>query len=147
MTAPPFARTTCACAECVRCCTTQPGMLAPGEWERIVAVIGDAEARRSFVASPGAQVVSMETGRQYRIGTITPRYDRRAKRCVFLDDHQRCRIHAVAPAGCAYFDTHQSAMEGQRRSQWFMTEIRDDPEYAALRATLPFSDHYKPKGY
>lgn len=43
------------------------------------------------------------------IGSITPRSQ--GGRCVFLDEQDRCRIHAVAPFGCAYYDTHMDVAE------------------------------------
>jgi Fe-S-cluster containining protein len=99
-----------------------------------------------FVASPGALVKDRSTGRVQRIGTVTPRFDRRRKRCVFLDDHDRCTIHAVAPFGCAYFDTHMSLGKGHVRSLWLARETAR-PEYQALRNTLPYTDTYKPSRY
>lgn len=141
-----FVRTTCACSECVACCKRQPGPLAPGEFERIAEFLGEDRetAKRHFCASPGALVMDTSTGRQFRIGTITPRMER--KRCVFLDEQDRCRIHAVAPFGCAMFDTHMSAAEGRRRGSWLAAEQQDDG-YQALRRELPFATSYKPTGY
>jgi Fe-S-cluster containining protein len=139
-----FTRTTCACATCVQCCKDQPGSLVPGDLERIAAHLGEPvdAARRHFVASPGALVGDSQTGRVFRIGTITPAYEH--GRCVFLDEHDRCRVHAVAPAGCAYFDTHQSREEGQRRGAWLVRQ-QLDPEYQRLRDSLPAAQHYKPR--
>lgn len=145
MTAPPFARTTCACATCVQCCRDQPGHLRPGDFARITAhlALTPAEAPAYFWASPGALAMNTATGRQFRIGTITPRRVR--GRCVFLDQDDRCRVHAVAPFGCAYFDTHQQLAEGHRRSLWGMREISANDDYRALRATLSFATSYKPR--
>lgn len=142
----PIDRTTCACPECVACCHRQPGPLAPGDFEAIAAALGEdhATAKAHFWASGGAMVMDTATGRQFRIGSITPRLVR--GRCVFLDDADRCRVHAVAPFGCAYFDTHMDAREGQRRGSW-MAAQQQDPAYQSLRRELPFATSYRPKGY
>ena len=86
----PFERTTCACSDCVGCCHRQPGPLAPGDLERIAAFRGESveEATKNFWASPGA-LVKDGAGTTSRVGTITPKLDRRKKRCVFLDDNDR----------------------------------------------------------
>jgi Fe-S-cluster containining protein len=142
----PFARTVCACAACTACCKSQPGSLARGDLERIAAHLGESPeaAEVHFCASPGAMVMNTATGRQFSVGTITPRFVR--GRCVFLDEQDRCRVHQVAPAGCAYFDTHQSTAEGDRRSAWLVAD-QQHPDYQRLRERLPFATHYKPKRY
>src|SRR5258708_4879591 len=103
---PPFERTVCACRECVQCCKDQPGPLMPGDFERIAEFLGETpeQAQSHFWASPGAMAKVKETGEIIKIGTITPK--REKGRCVFLDENDRCKIHPVAPFGCAYFDTH-----------------------------------------
>lgn len=142
-----FERTVCACKQCTACCKRQPGSLAPGDYERIQGYtqMTDEEMRAKFWASPGA-LVRKHDGTVVRIGTITPRFDRRKKACVFLDDNDRCTIHAVAPWGCAYCDTHQSWSDGQQRSNWLAGAQRDK-DYQALRNTLPYAQHYKPTRY
>lgn len=144
MTEQQFDRTTCACAECVKCCKRQPGPLAPGDFERIQKHLGatDAEMRSLFWASPGALLKNVATGESIRVGTITPRYSR--GRCVFLDDNDRCKIHAVSPFGCAYFDTHLGYAEGMRRSVALAQKQLADPAYQQLRDSLPYATHHKP---
>lgn len=105
------------------------------------------KAKRLFWASPGAVVMDTNTNRQFRIGTITPRFDRRARRCVFLTDDGQCQIHEVAPFGCSHFDTHMSAAEGMKRSSWGLVQIMDSEEYQKLRQSLPFAESWRPKGY
>jgi Fe-S-cluster containining protein len=133
--APPFPRTTCACADCIECCTRQPGPLAPGDLERIAAHLGQPVrvAALKFWASPGALVMHSQTRQTFRIGSITPRHV--DGRCVFLDADDRCTIHAVAPMGCSHFDTHQDLAEGTRRSMWLARQ-QLDPAYQSLRRTL-----------
>jgi Fe-S-cluster containining protein len=144
----PFERTSCACYQCTDCCKRQPGSLAPGDMERIAAHLGKTldEVKPMFWASPGPMVGNAVTGRRWYIGSITPRYDKRKKRCVFLDDDDRCTIHAVAPAGCAIFDTHMGVAEAYPRSQWLAHE-QSRPDYQSLRATLDLATHSKPVRY
>ena len=143
----PFSRTTCACHRCVQCCKDQPGPLAPGDFERIAARLGETpeQAAAHFCASPGALTVDW-MGKVERVGTITPK--RRKGRCVFLGEDDRCRIHAVSPAGCALFDVHMDAFEADPRSNWLVTQQKYDKQYQALRATLPLEDnkHTRQKG-
>jgi Fe-S-cluster containining protein len=143
---PPFNRTKCACRDCVACCKRQPGPLIPGDYERIQKHLGaaDAQMRSLFWASPGSLVKNILTNRVYRIGTITPRM--RKGRCVFLDEDDRCKIHEVAPFGCAYFDTHMSDFTALPRSSW-LAEQNKNADYQALRNTLPYATSYKPTRY
>src|SRR5262245_43773380 len=147
MQAVPFDRTVCDCPECRACCRRQPGPLLPGQLEAIAAHLGKPlrETAALFVASPGGVMGNRATGRTLRVGTITPRM--RAGRCVFLDPEERCTIHAVAPFGCAYFDTHMSAEEGQRRGLWMMKLQATDPAYQSLRRTLAPAASYRPTSY
>jgi Fe-S-cluster containining protein len=141
---PPFAKTECSCSACVACCKRQPGPLAPGDFETIQGFLGITfeQMKKLFWRSPGALV--QQAGRRFWIGTITPQ--RSAGKCVFLDANERCRIHAVKPAGCAYFDTHMVGRDAQDRSQWF-TRMQCDPGYQALRDTLPAANSYSPGRY
>ena len=140
----PFERTICDCATCRECCHSQPGSLAPGDLERIAKFLHRSMrvTLMKFWASPGALLMNRLTRETYRVGTITPR---RAKgKCVFLDDHERCTIHAVAPAGCAFFDTHMNREEGQQRGMWLVT-LQQEPEYQSLRRLLPPATSYNPR--
>lgn len=139
-----FKRTSCACAECVKCCKRQPGPLAGGDYERIQEHLGasDDEMKKLFCASPGALV--LRGGVVRRVGTITPQ--RRKGKCVFLDDNDRCKIHAVAPFGCSHFDTHMGAAMAQERSQW-LVRTQENPAYQQLRKQLPYTGSYKPSNF
>lgn len=145
-TAPPFARTSCACAECQACCCSQPGSLAAGDLVLIAAHLGKrvADILCYFWASPGALVASSETGRTMRVGSITPRL--RQGRCVFLEPGGGCRIHAVAPYGCRMFDTHMSAEEAHPRSLW-LVRSQLTPAYQSLRGMLAPAASYRPRSY
>lgn len=131
----PWRRTTCACDECVQCCKRQPGPLIPGDLERIATYLSQTleAVKAKFCASAGTVVGDSRTGRTYRIGTITPTSV--DGRCVFLDSHDRCSIHPVAPFGCAYFDRHMSKREGDDRVIW-MVQQTATPEYQSLRYSL-----------
>jgi Fe-S-cluster containining protein len=141
-----FTRTTCACKACTACCKRQPGPLAPGDFERIQAHLqaSDEEMQKLFWASPGA-VGRLHSGKTVRVGTITPRFHK--GRCVFLDENDRCKIHSVAPFGCAYFDTHMDNSTAQERSNWLAYEQLTNEEYQQLRKTLPYATHHKALKY
>jgi hypothetical protein len=73
-----------------------------------------------LLASPGATVA--RNGALYQIPTLVPRRQENGA-CVFLDDNNRCRIHAVAPYGCSFFDAHQPPAEADERSRRGLAEI------------------------
>jgi Fe-S-cluster containining protein len=141
-----FDRTTCSCEECKACCKRQPGPLAPGDFERIAEHLGEDRetAKEHFWASPGALVKTAD-GVTHRVGTITPRF--RKGRCVFLDENDRCKIHAVAPFGCSHFDTHMSAVQAMPRSLALVKAQAQDADYQKLRNELPMATTYKPSKY
>ena len=121
-----YKRTVCACVECVSNCRYIPGYLISADIRRIARHLGFTNlvefAFRYLLASPGATV--MQAGRIFQIPTLVPR--RKADgSCVFLDEHNRCRIHEVSPYGCAFFDAHQSDAEAQRRSGRGLQEIAE----------------------
>jgi Fe-S-cluster containining protein len=150
---PPFERTRCACAQCVACCKRQPGALIPRDIPRIADHIAKTQncdpeialsrLKAQIWASPGSLVKNTTTGRTERIGTVTPRWDRRRKCCVFLTDDNKCSIHEVAPFGCAYYDTHMVAWH--ERSIWAVQQHMN-PDYQQFRNELPMASHYKPFG-
>lgn len=142
----PFARTSCACAECQHCCTEQPGSLAAGDLEKIAEYLQlpVSAILHKFWASPGALVMRPSTGEFFRIGTITPQL--RHGRCVFLTAAGECSIHPVAPAGCALFDTHMDAEIAQPRSQW-LAKSQSTDAYQSVRRTLQPARSHKPRSY
>jgi Fe-S-cluster containining protein len=129
----------------VNCCKQQPGYLVPGDFERIAAHLHEPQglAVRHFWASPGA-VVQDVTGARFSIGTITPRLEN--GRCVFLDADDRCRVHPVAPFGCAYFG-HEAPSIAMPRSVWGLRRVIESRAYAKLRELLPTATAWKPWRY
>jgi Fe-S-cluster containining protein len=119
--------------------------LATGDFERIAEYLQETpeEAAKHFWASPGALVMNAD-GVIRRVGSITPQM--RKGRCVFLDEHNRCRIHAVAPFGCSHFDTHMPYNVAHPRSVW-LAQSTMEPRYQALRNELPYARSYKPNRY
>lgn len=142
----PFERTVCACPDCISCCLQQPGCLVPGDVERIEKFLGEP-VERHLAASPGALVGRFKGGKveTFRIPTIVPK-STETGRCLFLSAEGRCRIHAVAPFGCAYFDTHMGFEESQRRMSWGIYE-QIKPEYQAFRDTLDPAASHNPRTY
>ncbi|HVJ57758.1 MAG TPA: YkgJ family cysteine cluster protein [Terrimicrobiaceae bacterium] len=154
----PFERSTCACRECVRCCHRQPGPLDNKDFEEIVRHIAKKQGaslevafqwvKSRLCASPGA-VVRMPGGAVMRIGSITPQMRKRSdgvRCCVFLDENDRCTIHEVSPFGCRMFDTHMDGKRAMPRSI-ALARAQLDPEYKALRDTLPYAQSYRPQRY
>ena len=136
-----YARSICACPDCSAGCRHLPGYLIPADLDRIRAHLAPGEellawARSYLLASPGALVA--RGGKLFRIPTLVP-----ARRpdgaCLFLTDASRCAIHAVAPFGCSFFDTHQDAAEADARSgaglQAVLADwLRDGPYSEVWRA-------------
>jgi hypothetical protein len=122
-----FSRTVCACHACTLYCRHMPGYLIPADLERIHQHLSPGEdlvvlARRHLLASPGALV--LRRGLPLRIPTLVPAR-RLGGACVFLTDAAQCAIHAVAPFGCAFFDSHMPPAEADRRSMRGLQAILD----------------------
>ena len=119
-----FARTDCACADCARHCRQVPGYLIPADVPRISRYLGCASpfvfALKYLLASPGATVA--RGGELCQIPTLVPRRQENGV-CVFLDENNRCHIHAIAPYGCSFFDAHQPSAEADERSRRGLAEI------------------------
>lgn len=141
----PPPRTECSCADCVQCCKTRPGPLAPGDLERIRAHqphLPTKEFLEQFRSSDGAVVQFKDADgvvRQRRLRTIVPAYNRHRRRCVFLGDDDRCTIHAVKPTGCAIFDVHMDKGTADARSYWLVMQ-QQDAAYQESRRQLKVSD-------
>lgn len=111
-------RTICSCDPCTHYCLHLPGYLLPSDLTRIKQHLAPdldlfAWAREHLLASPGAVV--MQRGCLFRIPTLVPAR-REDGACHFLTSDRKCSIHAVAPFGCAFFDSHQKRQESDRLS-------------------------------
>jgi hypothetical protein len=71
-----FTRTTCACPACSAHCESMPGFLVPSDLPRMAGTEQPADimawAQENLLASPGAVVANVETGRVFRIPTLVP---------------------------------------------------------------------------
>jgi len=111
-----YSRTICDCEMCATNCRFVPGCLLPEDIGSIGRFLGhfflSPFVERNFLASPGALVA--KAGRLFRIRTIVPA---RAESgwCKFFDG-KLCKIHPVAPFGCAFFDNHQDPHYSQNIS-------------------------------
>jgi Fe-S-cluster containining protein len=83
----------------------------PEDLERIQVILDYSTlfdfAEQNLLASPGALVV--QRGRLFRIPTLVPARNAHGW-CKFFDG-KLCKIHSVAPFGCAFFDAHQEQSE------------------------------------
>jgi hypothetical protein len=133
---PPFPRTVCACPTDVAFCTRWPGHLIPGD----LAPLANAAAVAGLIVEPAdldawlapssGAVVMTHQGTLARVPTLVPRR-RPSGRCLFLDRDDRCRVHAAAPFGCAYFDAHLPTTVGDRRADWGLRRILESSAYRA----------------
>lgn len=139
-----FPRSICACDADRANCKRQPGPLAPGDADAIAAHLGARLVDVPLVRSPGA-VLRTGDGQIVRVGTITPgTVPGTNGRCVFLDDRERCTIHAAAPFGCAYYDVHLNETEVHARGVALYLAIVLDDTYTRLRASLPPAMSHRP---
>lgn len=121
-------------------CKYIPGYLIPADLERIASAMGatniEAWAMDNLLASPGATVARMTaTGlKPFQIHTLVPARAATGH-CIHLCE-QGCKIHPVAPFGCAFFDNDQSMEEAQRKSseglKAIMAEWEKDGPYAQI---------------
>lgn len=127
-----FERTVCDCNDCKECCRHMSGVLHPDDLKPMMELLGHtsllAFARENLMASPGAIALDRTTGRRINIPTLVPAR-KEDGRCIFLNDKEQCMIHAVAPFGCAFFDTHMGMREGDRRSNYLHTSIQNAHKY------------------
>ena len=119
-----FQRSTCSCSLCTINCLFIPGFLLPEDLAPIGLFLGCTDilgfVEENFLASPGALVAKScpgpdpGAGKLYRIRTFVPARGENGW-CRFFDG-KLCKIHPVAPFGCAFFDSHQDPCHSQRIS-------------------------------
>jgi hypothetical protein len=95
-----------------------PSYLIPEDLPAIAAALGyddwEKFALENLAASPGATVMT-QAREILQIPTLVPQRQANGA-CKFLDEQQRCRLHAVSPFGCAFFSCSQSRAEADVRS-------------------------------
>lgn len=131
----PFKRTVCSCPDCVACCKRQPGPLVPEDVETLEGV--GFKLDEVLVQSKGGLYGRRDGNgvmQTVNVPTITPKMVN--GRCIFLDARDRCRIHPIAPFGCAYFDTHMPREISDPRSL-YMATLQIQADYQLIRLTLP----------
>jgi len=132
-----FARTECACDQCVACCEILPAYLVPSDIEVIAAHLGYDDliqfAMENLLASPGA-IVSVGKNLA-RIPTLIPQR-MPDQSCKFLDVKKRCAIHTVSPFGCRFFDCRMSQREADLRSSLGLQAIAREWAVGGLYAQI-----------
>jgi hypothetical protein len=95
-------RTSCTCITCVNKCAKMPGCLIPADLTRMIPKNVDPYrwSEENLLASPGALVT--KDGKLFRIPTLVPAIQADGA-CINLTDDLRCKIHDLAPFGCAFF--------------------------------------------
>jgi hypothetical protein len=110
-----FKRTACACAFCQVHCRHMPGTLTPSDLARLCPegqdLLAWAEVHlRALTESPYPALVPARGGQGA---------------CHWFFEG-RCAVHARAPYGCAFFDSHMSDEEIARRVAATVEAIRQD---------------------
>ncbi len=144
-----FERSYCDCRQCTAACKAMPGMVAPGDLDRIMEFCGvtmDTEENwvvAHFAASEGAAVVCSD-GKTFRIPTIVPKQKPNGH-CVFLNDDGECTIHPVSPFGCRCFnvcETDPERNEAQaQQSCHALAVIAGNYDYNATHQWLSANGH------
>ena len=100
--------TSCSCVDCSFYCKHMPGYLIPDDLRRLSGeesvkdICEWADGR--LLASPGAIVATK--GGIMRVPTLVPRKLKQG--CIWLADEKGgCMVHAKAPFGCRFFNTHE----------------------------------------
>lgn len=110
-----FRRTVCGCEFCRAPCKHMPGTLDVADLARLcpagLEVIPWAEEHLRALTDKS-------------VPTLVPARQANGS-CHWLFDGQ-CAVHGHAPFGCAYFDTHMTDAEAQRRAQATVDSRRED---------------------
>jgi hypothetical protein len=114
-----FRRTECACELCQAYCRHLPGTLTPSDLARLCPPGCDLFAWAE-------QHLRALTDKRYPALVPARRGD---GPCHWYFDG-RCAVHAAAPFGCAFFDSHMAEAEGDRRAAAAVRAIRDDASAA-----------------
>jgi len=119
-----------------------PGPLIPGDLERIAEHQGveltDEWIEDHFQASEGATMRVRETQQTIKIPTCTPAQKPDGS-CIFLDNDNRCTIHAVAPFGCSHFSVCSKSLtqsDVERSQSMGMVQYQDHANKGALSQAI-----------
>lgn len=134
----------CDCHHCTAACRAMPGMLAPGDIDRIAEYRGEEESDdfipNHFVASEGAMVLTSQ-GNVCRIPTIVPKQKPNGE-CVFLDEEKKCSIHPVSPFGCRCFRVcDDDDQEAEEKSAACLNCISTNIDYILTHDWLAANGH------
>lgn len=133
-------RTNCSCNTCVTNCRHMPGFLVPSDLERLIPPYIDSFiwAQDNLLASPGALAMNSQTLQTYRIRTLVPAVKAIDGTCINLTADGGCRIHEIAPFGCAFFDCGPERDRLSLKGILAVQEAQCDPmsRYARLWAHL-----------
>ena len=98
--------TSCGCKECSCYCRFMPGYLLPDDLRRLSSKDKAVEicewAKDWLLASPGAVVA--KGSNVFRVPTIVPALSKNG--CIWLGSKGECTVHATAPFGCRFFNSH-----------------------------------------
>lgn len=133
-----FERSYCECGSCKAACRTLPGMLVPGDLQRIGNFEGVPPTtewvREHFEASEGS--LCEVDGKTVRVPVIVPA-QRQSGRCIFLTNDDRCSIHPVAPYGCRIFNVCETPdSDCDHRSAEALACISGEPDYLRIWGML-----------
>ena len=97
----------CTCKKCVNACKISPGWFAPGEAEKAAELLGMPfkEFRQKYIIIDywvdGANVYApRKLGVDEDLDLASYGYGFTEARCTFLDENDRCKIHAAKPMEC-----------------------------------------------
>lgn len=109
-------RSECSCEMCRAACRHMPGMLIPGDIDRIAECLDTTPSEdfiaKNFRASTGMKALCQ--GNTVVIPTIVPAQKPNGE-CVFYSNG-KCTVHKASPFGCSHFRVCDNSEEGVRES-------------------------------
>lgn len=109
-------RSECSCAMCQAACRHMPGMLIPGDIDRIAESLDTTPSEdfiaKNFRASNGMKALCQ--GNLVVIPTIVPAQKPNGE-CVFYSGG-KCTVHKASPFGCSHFKVCDNSEEGVKES-------------------------------
>ena len=107
----------CSCRECVSACRTDPGRLVPDDVGKLSRLLGISP--RDFENDYSVRVPAVSNGHTaYALApakrkgrrfvaepgsTVSDSYAEEKGQCIFLDDNDRCSVHAAKPFECGAY--------------------------------------------